>query len=496
MLKLYKGITPNTNNLHYYFTDFDDYLTELGTPFMQFELDNYLINQNQAIVNIPEADAIDITYMIEQRDAYYRCYNVDFVNYQTNGAVFNLSVDYWASYIAKASIDKIRVTRCNRNVGIGVYDSIAVTKGNGIKQVIGESYDAGTIIFTALVTVSSGNLNTPATTMVKNYAVKLGSLDVKSETSQQQVGDEFDTFFKMVNLVSGINAVKGMGGINSDLNATLLHVYCADDKVIDSACKIISHLPVFKATTKDFGGVVFDITPNYELAPHEFNYEREIAIDVNNEYYVGTKHYGLKLTRTTESTIKVNYNFLYKNDSVQVLVKQGAQSLDITNAFEFGVATGGGTMSTQEKIAKGIGVIGSFAGGGNAIAKGEIMSGVLNITSAINSILPQSNGGYIGGGDGLSEHTHIVNGALYHDNWEYLTRYESCDDEKAQARLFGATFNQQIASLADLTSYALLGEGTLTDTYIKCDCCVNNIPTLAQNYITSKLNSGVYIKIL
>lgn len=491
MLKLYKGITPNTNNLHYYFTDFADYLTELGTPFTQFELDNYLINQNQAIVNIPEADAIDITYMIEQRDGYYRCYNVDFVNYQTNGAVFNISVDYWASYIAKASIDKIRVTRCNRNVGIGVYDSIAVTRNEGIKQVIGETYDSGTIIFTANMVIKTATATEPAVTMVKTYGVRLQELVTKDGDT---VVTDINTFFKMVDLISGINQIVGTGGIGT-LTCSILHVYVGDDKVINSACKSGVGLPTFKSNCKWHNGTLTFI-PAYELQPHEFNYEREIAIDINNEYYVGTKHYGLKLTRTTESTIKVNYQFLYKQDGMQVLVKQGAQSLDITNAFSYSTTTSEGVMTTQEQIAKGIGVIGSFAGGVNAISRGEILSGVLNVTSAINSILPKSNGGYIGGGDGLSEHSHIVNGALYHDNWEYLTRYESCDDEKAQARLFGATFNQQIASLEGLTNYALLGEGTLTDTYIKCDCCVNNIPTLAQNYITSKLNSGVYIKIL
>ena len=50
MLKLYKNKTPNANGKHYYFTDFSNYLTALGQPFMEFELHNYEINGNSGNV--------------------------------------------------------------------------------------------------------------------------------------------------------------------------------------------------------------------------------------------------------------------------------------------------------------------------------------------------------------------------------------------------------------------------------------------------------------
>ena len=486
MLKLYKNKTPNANGKHYYFSDFNNYLTALGQPFMEFELHNYEINSDTIVVQMNEEDAIDITYLIDVRTNYKRCYSVDFMNYQNGMAIFNCNVDYWASYLADANIHNIRVTRCNRNVGIGVYDAIAVTKDKGIKERIGESYDNGTIIFTANMVISSGNVNEPAVTMVKTYAVRLMDINITQQITS------INTFLKLVDLVGGTYEIAGTGGIGT-LKATILNAYAGDDKVIAVGSKSTTQLPTFKSKTRwDTNTISFQ--PTFEILPHEVEYDRNITINPNNEYYVGTKHYGLKITRTTEPTIKIVYQFLYKNDGLQVLVKQGTDTLDITNAFSFGLSTSDGVMTTQEKIAKAIGVVGSFAGGVNAIGKGEVVSGVLNVTSAINSIVPRSNGGYIGGGDGISEHSIIDNNTFYHDNWEYLVKYESCDDENAQARLYGATFNQQINSLNELPNYSLLGTGTLTDTYVKCNAFVDNVPTVAQNEILTKLNNGVYLE--
>lgn len=69
---------------------------------------------------------------------------------------------------------------------------------------------------------------------------------------------------------------------------------------------------------------------------------------------------------------------------------------------------------------------------------------------------------------------------------------KSLEDEKANARIFGARFSEEISSIYNVFSSALLGTGSLASTYIKATCNVDEVPTDACDFIQNVLNSGAY----
>lgn len=484
MLKCYKNKTPNNNHLHYYFTDFDDYLTELGTPFAEYQLHDYRINENTIILGITEEDANDITYFIDIRNNYKRCYAVDFMNYQNGQAIFNVTVDLWATYIADANISNIRVTRCNRNIGIGTYDKINVTKGTPTYLPLLEivtapqtphTFTPTGILATISFTIRQGDGVNPDVTALKTFYFATTQLTYLTNP----------TIYDLIDYVSGIFSNNAPAGMFNVAKSQVISAFLIDDYCIDNQYKLTTNLPTFKSYVSTVTGTTSkDIQPLYEVKSHVFTFSTK-AINYFAEFdaYVGTRHNQLKIARTTEDNMQVDFEFIFNYNNLQVFVKQGGTSLDITNAFKVTLTTNDGVASGQKHIADAIAIIGSAG----AMATGNVFFGTLGLASALNN-MTQTNGGISAGGDGACE--------LLLSDCFVLTLYQSTDDELAHARLFGANFNQQIYSLDDIESYSLLGYSSFTESYIKCDAFVDGIPELATNEILSKLNNGIYIKFL
>ena len=135
-LLLYKYISPNSNdNAHFVFDTPLQYISAFqGNLCKEVEIDNYRINANVIKVNLNGTIARDyeaITYAIEYDEAtnFMRCFFVEDFNAQSGFVTFNCKIDYWGTYISKASMYDFVVTRCNRNIGLGVYDDITATNG-------------------------------------------------------------------------------------------------------------------------------------------------------------------------------------------------------------------------------------------------------------------------------------------------------------------------------------------------------------------------------
>ena len=132
-LLLYGGITPNTNNIHYLFDNIATFKQTLQSYLIKsVTLDNYRINGGIIKVKIDETitdtNYKNITYAINEKDNI--CYVVKSGILQSGFIIYQCDVDFWASYIAQASFSRINILRCNRNVDVGVYDNIKITKNN------------------------------------------------------------------------------------------------------------------------------------------------------------------------------------------------------------------------------------------------------------------------------------------------------------------------------------------------------------------------------
>ena len=139
VLRLYANFTPNqSNNTFYMYVNTANYLTKILGHLKQIEipLDNYRINTGTIKIKkdlIIDFDIKNCTYAIEwekgisaTRTFIYKCYHVRSYE-ELDYYILNVEVDLWGTYLKDAELTNINVTRCNRNIGVGVYDEIENT---------------------------------------------------------------------------------------------------------------------------------------------------------------------------------------------------------------------------------------------------------------------------------------------------------------------------------------------------------------------------------
>lgn len=490
MLKLYKNVTPNyPNGYHYLFDNYDNFSAALlPNLYLTFNVKDYRINEGTALIKTaaPLLDIDKITYIIDEHsdgtNTYYRCYFVDSAELQSGYIIFKLSVDYWGSYIAKASLSNVHINRCNRNVGIGVYDNIEITKDNVEIEVLTPSLAFSTlsVVFTAVYqTGTSSVLVNNASTAMGLYAIEL-----KADGSL--------TLADLIDRISGIYAVSAAGGAGS-LDAAVLKAYIVPSN--SYGIKQAQALPQFVSKTIK-GSYTF--TPDCEVANvgaktrEGVPYPCTIALNPNYEYYVGMKSAGLKLTRTTESTITVVFMFIMKQDGVQVFVRQGAEMLDITQAFQVGLTSNDGNFTTLQAISSGISAMHGLTAGAQQISVGSSAAGAIQIASSITSLFKTGNAKYQQGGDGISNFM-LLSGAAQVGNF-YIAKYKSTNDETKRARIYGANYDEIITDLASIFNYNLIGIGDSNSTFVAADCLINGIPFKAAEDIRAQLKQGLYLK--
>ena len=273
MLYLYKQISPNLDDIHYYFNTPTQYKNALISSLVKsVDIDNYRINTNVIKVTLDttltEAIADTITYAIDERVennviTYFRCYHVNRINIQSGFVILMCSVDLWASYLYKASITNLNVTRCNRNIGVGLLDEMTGTKGTYTRsycavngRTSGSNNELWAINYAYIVFALKLNIsqNTDgAISRIRLFAFNLGTL--KALYYQKAVDAHADAnglFTASIqnpvelakDLVSGIYGIKGYNGfgLTTTLNAVVLGAwFCPNiSAVANDDTKIVS----------------------------------------------------------------------------------------------------------------------------------------------------------------------------------------------------------------------------------------------------------------
>lgn len=477
MIEVYKNILPNyAENTHYFFNNVPDYLSTLGVPFLRFENDNSIINGNIATIELPSvADLDNITYIAWNNRGVYRFYFVRSAIYQSGYAIFTLEVDLWATYMEHATFSNIRVTRCNRNIGTGIYDNIAATEGREFSRVSASDLTVDNLAIVYVVAFATGI----SSILVNNAGTSMGVfVQEMTDDARAEGRNLFDWWLEVV---SGIYAAQATIG---DLDANVLRAYIVPKNVLISKTNTV---PVFKVKTPSFSGT---LTPSYEAAPFVYPVRYDIDIDPNKKYFVGTKHSGLELIRTTQPA-PVYYNYIVKQDGLQVIVQQGDRMLDITDAFAVGLTSNDGNFTATERVARTLQVAGGIASGAFQVMAGGngYVAGALTAANALTSAVEQGNARYVQGGDGVSTFR-TYNGAT--QSPYYMQTNTSTDDEAANARLYGAAFNQQVESIGDIFDASLLGTGTMNETYFAAEVRIEGVPADVCDVIGAAIRGGVY----
>ena len=316
--------------------------------------------------------------------------------------------------------------------------------------------------------------------LVNNAGTSLGVF-VQEMGEDDDLPEGKNLFDWWIELVSGIYSAQATIG---DLDANVLKAYIVPKSVLTIKTGTV---PVFKVKTPSFAGT---LTPSYEAAPFIFPVRFDIDIDPNKKYFVGTKHAGVELVRTTQQATVI-YNYIVKQDGLQVIVQQGDRMLDITDAFAVGLTSNDGNFTATERVARTLQVVGGIASGAFQIMQGGAgyVTGALTTANALSNAVEQGNARYTQGGDGVSTFRTVTGTA---ESPYYMQTNESIDDEAANARLYGATFNQQVTNINDIFSAPLLGMGSLTDTYFAAEIRIDGIPAGARDVISADIRGGIY----
>lgn len=488
MVYVYFNKLPNyRQNTHAFFTDFTKYNEWLGTPGMTFPEDRYTINGNVAEIYIPAAgDWQKITYLAWDNGGTWRYYFVRSSVWQSGYAVLSLELDEWATYLPFAQINNIRVNRCNRKIGNGVYDDIPVTSDFQPLTLDKRSLTENQLAIVFVVAMTTGKstiLENNAGTALATYA-----LNVISIPTPEPAPPGFRKLFYAIDYVAGIIATTQLapdGEHTIELDANVLKAYIVPAEMVKSRGTAV---PTFKYTGR-YGSGMF--SPDLEADQVCLRNNVNIPIDPNYKYFAGTRYSGLEIVRETANT-NITYEFIYGQDGLQVIVRQGDKTLDISSAFEIGLTSNDGNFTATQKMAASLQVIGGLASASFQIAAGGAgyVTGTLAAMNALTGLVKHGNARYSPAGDGLTTFLD----ALDNNTQPYRAVIcRSISDEKAHARLYGATFNKQIASIADVFTFDLLGEGELTDTLLAADCRIDGIPTEARDLIAGTIADGVYL---
>lgn len=503
-LLLYSNITPNNANKHYLFSDIADYKAELQ-PYLtkSLALNNYRINANIIKVAIDETitenNYNQITYAICELNNI--CYIVNNTIIQSGYVILECSIDFWASYIAHANISNINVIRCNRNVDIGIYDSIKATINNvqtrfsipQDEQVSGYpnywKFEELSIVWCMTYNVYQSSGGAVSTTGV--FAMDLQDVYDKyvTDTPQGQFEHPIEIAKSWVGGIYGV-AAQGVAGLVVSAEAQVTKAYLIPSKMLAKV-----YQTDVKVNSRSLYG---DYTPNnpitvYEVLPFITNKTFTIETNPNYNYYVGTINKGLKVVRDTSGTTEIVYRCIVTNNGVQMVVLQGDNQQDITDEFSIELTYNQGDITYLGELKATIKTILGIVGAVSAVRGGKFASGIGKAVDVGN--VPEFVGEQRGNGDGVVTYRSAGNSTLG-QGIVYPFGYTTCQstsDEQVNARNKGAYYDCYVSSLASIFTHNLIGTAGTTDTYIQADVCVDGVPNDAIDVIKSKLSAGVYL---
>ena len=478
-LYIYANILPNyQNSTFYYFGNTASYLSELSSNLLKtIELNNYRINGNSAQIKIDNvltlSNCQNITYLIDYNaeNDYFKCYYVNFIDYQSGYVNLSLNVDFWGTYIYKASIKNLLVTRCNRKIGEGVYDSIKLTNQKTIENLADAPANNGGLYVLASIMYATGK----SSILVNNSstALRLYAFKVNQEEDGKKLQD-------IVAQVAGIYSARATIG---DFDTSVIKVFVVPNLTFYT---IAEDVPVFNTKTTTASST---ITPDLVVAPGIVTKTFTKTLDANYKYIVGTEFDGLELTNKTGNT-NIYFDYITSYDGLKVNVRQGEKSKEITSSFECIVTTNDGNFTQQQQINKGIALIGGLALSLASPAT-SALTATLAVANTFNNLTIETNGRIIGSGNGLATWLFAPQNTL--KNGLILQKYKSVVDESQNVDLKGCIFNKLI-DFATIFDSNFIGSNIDGLTYIQGSCNINNVPVNAMERLTNELLNGIRCK--
>lgn len=529
MISLYKEFTPNTASaVHFLFEDVNDYINKIKSNLVvSYDIENYRINRNVLMIkfdiHINAKNYDDITYICDNFDenGYQRFYFVENCYQQSGYAFYNLSIDYWASYIYRARIDNIHVKRCNRNIATGVYrdDFITETNSNEWLPISGTTsgsdnkrFDINkcSIVFCMSYNVVSTNTGSIDTTQLfainlkdlkENYCHYTDSGLPRNENTQLELSRTTNAVDYAIAVVGGIYGVSAWGPIKDTNDAKVTQAWLVDNTLLLTTDNLVEGIK----TRNLYDGRTLNNKLVKAVIPSNLSRYFSLNLDKNYNYYIGTQGKGLKIKKLSDRTTEVQYNLIVSQSDLKVIVKQGDNQIDITDAFAVQLTLNAGEITGLRAM------ISTINQSYQEVARFMTLENNKDATTLdYAGLLVDYSGGFqnkfvgalIGSGDGYLNFRNLLSSSFtsnYNENINFpvynpyaLTKCQSIENEDEIVARQGITFDCYISDLSYIFDYNLLTE--TNNTFLQCDCNVTNTILDACNLIKTKLASGIFIE--
>lgn len=528
MITLYKKFTPNTENaVHYLFEYVNDYINKISPNLVvTYDIENYRINRNVLMIKfdnyINAKNYDDITYICDNFDenGYQRFYFVENCYQQSGYAFYNLSIDYWASYIYRARIDNIHVKRCNRNIATGVYRDDFITKTNLNEWLPINGTTSGSnnkrfdvnkasIVFCMSYNIESTNTGSIDTTQLfainlkdlkENYCYYRPDGTEREQNEKLELSQTTNAVDYAIAVVGGIYGVSAWGPIKDTNDAKVTQAWIVDNTLLLTTENLVEGIK----TRNLYDGRTLNNTLVKAVVPSNLSRYFSLNLDKNYNYYVGTQGKGLKIKKLS-STTQVQYNVIVGQSDLKVIIKQGDNQMDITDAFAVQLTLNAGEITGLRAI------VSTMQHSYQEVARFMTLQNNKDATKLdYAGLAVDYAGGFqnkfvgtlIGSGDGYLNFRNLISSGFstdYNENINFpvynpyaLTKCQSIENEDEIVALQGITFDCYITDLSYIFNYNLLTE--TNSTFLQCDCNVTNTILDACNLIKTKLASGIFIE--
>lgn len=549
-LNIYTDILPNVDGAPHIYADERQTVLNYLAPHLVsfFTLNNYRINTGVIRVSIETlssrlslADLDHITYLIDydaldEQGQYWRCYFVHDAIYQNGYIIMHVDIDFWGTFQPLGfDCNGYKIHRCNRNIGIGVYDEVTAVNVKDLYDVkpqalTGEStamtpiikeMPYGTfayadeselaIIFVAHITVARNLANTENVNATYLLGIELDRVRAVYQDAGVDTSN-IDGIELAIRLISGIYGITAGNGVDND--AEVVNAFLMPANALygtGKAYKFVAKTPYTSANNNlVFQCQILNSYTLYEYVPLPSN-----KIDLNYECYAGVFDDGLKIAKMTKDS-SVVFTYVMNIDGLRVTVRQGDNEKDITDDFAVSLSGNAEGLDYLQQAGWWLKRIADYVSHGNVTAgTGKSSSyaaagvswgaSMANLLSRDFSEKTKATG-TISKGDGVRTFSFYFGtspeGTGHYVGWPYyLTRYKSVADEYRHARYYGATFNVDLTDLANLEQYPLLGRDDsakpMTYTYVEADFIgLVNLPRQAHDIIQDKLRRGIYVNFI
>lgn len=541
-LTIYAEFLPNIENSVYLrFNDVNAYIQWCNTNTHMVRqlvpVDNYRLNGNTLKIsfNYFKTNNVDyrkITYLhLEQvlgniyqdGQVLHTFYYVKNASLQSDYVTFIIELDYWATYQYLLDNTKIQLNRTNAILPneTMVYDEIvkaetpfAIDPTTYSKRVQGSGDERRYmnnnmyyVVFIVEYVTVRNVLNTDYVKATSLFAINLSALI----SSIGNVGGSYASVDLASMIISGITSTTtNIGGVNNDAKVIGAYIVPYIETRVD---RHLSATQVeFNYRTMLTGSTTMTFTANhlytyrrdhpyYEfLAPTLQDYNSQQGI--NYKYYVGSFHSYMQLINYRKNNgVNFMVSWVFSPSKVQLIVSQGDNSKDITNAITI-------PLIANVEISDALQTLCYFADIGNSAINNvksilgsksyaemglNFASGLLNNFKYFEGNVNADMG--VTQGDALTELRYDHDNVMFPINIMY---FKSLNDEAYNARLIGANVNATIENIDELKGKALLGKTpqdvVFEEYYVRGNLIANtNAPKDAFDIITEKLKNGLHL---